>query len=540
MTDFDNLKLDIEKYVRSGMTEANRAQLMKKAADMGINAGQLVMLIKNAELELKFATGASNTDYPDSAGSGFMTAPGQEGSALASGFQTDGSSSGFVQDETPSADTPPPPSGQPSFSDIRILDVSGAMSDVYSAIHDGRRKVIIKRIKSKYRTNPSYVDLFCKEFESGYALDHPGIVRFYGRGEDSDGPFYYMEHVEGRTLADFIHREHNTDPELIRRILIQLLGALKYMHERQIFHRDLKPDNIMLTYKGNNVKIIDFGLAAADSLVDNLAKAGTPRYAAPELMTRASLVDQRSDIYSVGMMLIEIFAGVPNRHNLMDIPHELFRCMADKATMALPDHRYQTCDEMLALLEQKQSPLPAWLEAKIKEYAADGFISRNERLVLDREIERAGVDKLLAAAMINDEIEKAIRRREELCAANGNITAKGSAPGPSRKKGSHLMAWLTGIAVAVLIAWAVILLFDIRWQKADTTPAGNAPAVEQFGRGDKIELTAPTKLYSEAGKTLDTLPAGSTVKVIKDMYDCLEVKAGGKQGFVIKKDLHHN
>lgn len=523
MTDFDNLKLEIEKYVRSGMTEAHRAQLVQQAAAIGINAGQLVMLIKNAELELKFATGASNSGYPDSAGSGFMTSDPQQDASPASGFV--------------SADPQEIP--EPSqFSDIRILDVSGAMSDVYTALLDGRRKVIIKRIKAQYRGNPAYVDLFYKEYDSVSSLDHAGIVHFYGKGSDAEGPYYYMEYVDGRTLADLIHKEHCRDAELIRKILVQLLEALKYMHDRQIYHRDLKPENIMITHKGNNVKIIDFGLAASDSLVDNLAKAGTPRYAAPELMTRASMVDQRSDIYSVGMMIIEIFAGVPNRHNLMDIPHELYRCIADKATMALPDHRYQSCGEILELLSQKSSHVPAWLETRIKEYAADGFISRNERIVLDGEIARAGVDKQLAEAMIADEIEKAIQKKRQSAdsqKSDSPISVQAQQP---HKSGSRLMAVLIGIVVVVLIGWSVILLFDIRIPGRGHD-GRDEPSVT-FCHGDNVQLSNSVKLYSEAGKTITVLPAGTTIKVIKDMYDCLEVKAGGQTGYVLKKDLHYN
>ncbi len=250
MTDFEQLKQQIEQYVRTGMTEDKRQKLITQAGRIGINPGQLVMLIKNAELELKFATGVSNTEYPKDLGSGFL----MEEAPAGSGFVSETPGSGFVSNEYAQPDSEgtqaimidnaptPPPTTTPDaseFTEIKKLDVSGAMSDVYSALHLGRRKVIIKRIKPQYRYNNQYIELFYKEFDTGYSLENPGIVHFYGKGEDAEGPYYYMEYVDGRTLHDFIHVEQNPKEEIINKIVLQLLDALKYMYQKQVFHRDL-------------------------------------------------------------------------------------------------------------------------------------------------------------------------------------------------------------------------------------------------------------------------------------------------------------
>jgi len=538
MTDFEKLKLDIEKYVRSGMTEQVRRQLIDQAGKIGINAGQLVMLIKNAELELKFATGASNTEYPDDLGSGFMTGDSQSSS---SGFVSQ-MQEGGVQASAPALD----PVASSEFSEVRKLAQSGAMADIYSAIHLGRRKVIIKRIKPQYRSKPAYVDLFYKEFDNGYCLDNPNIVHFYGKGEDAEGPFYYMEYVDGRTLSDFIRKENQRDPETIRKITLQLLEALKYMHQRQIYHRDLKPDNVMLTYKGNNVKIIDFGLAAADSQIDNLAKAGTPRYAAPELMTKASAVDGRSDIYSLGLMMIEMFTGNPDRHSLTDIPHEQYRAIADKCTMALPDYRYQSCDEIIPLLQSGNArPIPKWLEDKVKEYASDGFISRNERIVLNKEIARAGADKDLVEAMISDEIEKAInqKRKDEIQrrnsmamqASNRNV----STPQPAKKSaGRKFLAILLGILAAVAIYYTVTYL--IERETGGSCQDDRVSVSGDFGPGDFVYTTTDVnlrQLASTESKVIKGYRKGTEVEVISVMYNWVEVKVEGKRGYMAKAYL---
>ena len=131
MTDFEQLKQEIERYVRCGMTEKKRAELMGEAQKLGMSGGEFVMLIKNAELELKFQTGVSNTEYPSEIGSGFLTAEEENKTIEASGFINENTN-------TPIA------TGVAPFTEIKKLDSSGAMSDIYSAVHLGRRKVIIK------------------------------------------------------------------------------------------------------------------------------------------------------------------------------------------------------------------------------------------------------------------------------------------------------------------------------------------------------------------------------------------------------------
>lgn len=572
MTDFEQLKQQIEQYVRTGMTESKRQQLISQAGKIGINPGQLVMLIKNAELELKFATGVSNTEYPTDFGSGFLMET--EEPAAASGFVTEtvhasaSPGSGFVTESAaPTADSEgtqaiiadnaPAPTSTPDaseFTEIKKLDVSGAMSDVYSALHLGRRKVIIKRVKPQFRYNKQYIDLFYKEFDTGYSLENPGIVHFYGKGEDADGPYYYMEFVDGRTLTTFIHVEHNTKEDIINKIVLQLLDALKYMHQKQVFHRDLKPDNIMLTYKGNNVKIIDFGLAAADSLVDNLAKAGTPKYAAPELMNRAMSADQRSDIFSLGVIIIELFTQHSDRRYLHDIPSEKFRAVADKCTMLNPNDRYQSCDEILRVLLANGSgsnPMPAWLEAKIKEYAADGVITRNERAVLDKEIIKAGVDKDLAEAIISDEIEKAIaRKRKEELERRNRLAQTSTKLEDEGGGGRKFLKTLLLLIVLAAVGTAVYMHFNdgrLPWERQATTSSQDvfARGAIIYTSGNGVNLRKAASLSKE--NVIVSLPKNTRLEVIvRDQYDVyaewvhvkvLDGQYKDKSGFIHKQYL---
>ena len=549
MTDFEQLKQQIEQYVRTGMTESKRQQLISQAGKIGINPGQLVMLIKNAELELKFATGVSNTAYPEDLGSGFL----MEQESPGSGFITDdyapADTEGTQAIMSETAQPPATTSDASEFTEIKKLEDQGAMSDVYSALHLGRRKVIIKRIKPQYRYNNQYIDLFYKEFDTGYSLENPGVVHFYGKGEDAEGPYYYMEYVDGRTLHDFIHVEQNTKEEIINKIVLQLLDALKYMHQKQVFHRDLKPENIMLTYKGNNVKIIDFGLAAADSLVDNLAKAGTPKYAAPELMNRATDADQRSDIYALGIIIIEMFTQHPDRRYLSQMQSDKFRQVADKCTMLNPNDRYQSCDEILRVLlaSGNNNPMPPWLEAKSKEYAADGVITRNERAVLDKEIAKAGVDRDLAEAIISDEIEKAIsrKRKEELDRRNRLAqasTTKLEDEGGGGRKFVKILILLIVLAALGTVGYMYYNTGHWPWEQTSTSQQGGDSPDDYFAPGQIVYTTTNVNLRMLAdkeSKLLMTVAKNKPVEVVSDGYFWVEVRVDNKRGYMAKQYLSH-
>ncbi|MBR2201007.1 MAG: protein kinase [Bacteroidales bacterium] len=274
-------------------------------------------------------------------GSGFITDSGQTGGADLG--------SGFVTSAEPSSNAPQTGANAlaNTFTDIKELSVQGAMSTVYQGKKYGKWH-IIKRIKPQFKDNPQYRELFMKEFDNGVQLDHPNIVRFEDKGEDAEGLWYTMEYVDGRPLSDLIKTgELIKNERLTRSIITQLCDALTYVHKKQIVHRDLKPDNILVTYRGDNVKVLDFGLAYSDSYDDHLVKAGTPKYAAPEQMTKGNLVDQRADIYAVGMILLEMCTGSLVDKTASTVQNPNFKLVISRATQADPDQRYHDCREIL-------------------------------------------------------------------------------------------------------------------------------------------------------------------------------------------------
>ncbi|MDJ1467629.1 protein kinase [Cytophagaceae bacterium DM2B3-1] len=245
-----------------------------------------------------------------------------------------------------------------TFTDIMPLAQQGAMSLTQKARLDGRW-VVVKRLLPEHRTNPTYIELFFKEYFNGRDLQHEHIVNIYGRGEDQEGPFFYMEYVDGQPLSHRIPEGGISDERFVRKVATEMLQALSYAHKKQVYHRDLKPDNILITNRGDNVKIIDFGLAAADTFDDikNATFIGTKTYAAPEQTLTGSSVDGRADLYAFGIILLEMFTGIPSRDKISVVKHNLWRTIIQKCTQLEPEQRYHNADEVLDLIEANTSQL---------------------------------------------------------------------------------------------------------------------------------------------------------------------------------------
>ena len=166
---------------------------------------------------------------------------------------------------------------------------------------DGRFRVY-KALKGKYSGDPVYERLLRKEFEIGYSLRHPNICEYYGFVNIQPlGNCIEMEWIDGCSLDNLLPRGAIGKTMAVK-IINEICDALAYMHSKQVVHRDLKPSNIMLTYNGNNVKLIDFGLSDSDSHSVLKGSAGTRVYASPELISGGT-VDFRSDIFSLGCII---------------------------------------------------------------------------------------------------------------------------------------------------------------------------------------------------------------------------------------------
>ncbi|MBR4197544.1 MAG: serine/threonine protein kinase [Bacteroidales bacterium] len=178
------------------------------------------------------------------------------------------------------------------------------------------RWYVLKVLQPQHADNPQYAAMLEKEFQTAVNLKHPNIVNTYGIETDAvAGRCIVMEYVEGRTLAEFL--KENPSSARRHKVAMQLLDAMQYYHALQIVHRDLKPSNILVTRNGDNVKLIDFGLADTDDYAILKGPAYTRGYAAPEQTVPDGLIDCRTDIYAFGLVLRLLFprryAGIVRR-----------------------------------------------------------------------------------------------------------------------------------------------------------------------------------------------------------------------------------
>ena len=188
----------------------------------------------------------------------------------------------------------------------------GGVAEVFLA-HDGvlGRDVALKILNRERSRDDEYVERFRREAQSAAALSHPNIVSIYDRGEAEDGSCYIcMEYLPGGTLKDRISRDGRLAPSVVAEVAMQISGALDAAHERGVIHRDIKPQNVLITRSGD-VKVADFGIALAESET-SITRAnrvlGTAAYMSPEQAT-GGRVGPRSDLYSLGVVMYEMLTG---------------------------------------------------------------------------------------------------------------------------------------------------------------------------------------------------------------------------------------
>ena len=209
--------------------------------------------------------------------------------------------------------------------------------DIWRADKDGRFR-IYKALKSESAGDQVYERLLRKEFEIGYSLDHPNICEYYAFVNLPPlGNCIEMEWIDGCSLDSLLPRGA-VGKTLAVKIINETCDALSYMHSKQVVHRDLKPSNIMLTYNGNNVKLIDFGLSDTDAHSVLKGSAGTQVYASPELISGGN-VDYHTDIFSLGCVI--------------DRLNPTYARVARKCCQRAPAKRFQSALDVKKAIERK-------------------------------------------------------------------------------------------------------------------------------------------------------------------------------------------
>lgn len=382
---------------------------------------------------------------------------------------------------------------------------SGGMADVYKA-KDQRlsRFVAIKVLKPEYSSDRSFVNKFRGEAQSAAGLSHPNIVNVYDVGEDSGLYYIVMELVEGITLKRFIEKKGKLEIKEAVGITIQIAQGMEAAHNNNIIHRDIKPQNIIISREGK-VKVTDFGIAKASNSNTITSNAmGSVHYLSPE-QARGGYSDEKSDIYSLGVSLYEMLSGkvpfagdntvsvallhiqgeaVPLRELEPDIPISIEK-IVQKCMQKRSERRYHSASELIADLK-KAITHPDGEFVQIPAYVANDSPTINISEDLGR---------IKNGAYMDDEINDHMSGYP----ANGNEEDDEDLDNVDTKMDKFVVAGSIITIVILALAITFIVLMFV-FPKGDKNPGGN---------DNDITLTPePTE---EPSPTLD--PTTETFKV---------------------------
>jgi class 3 adenylate cyclase/tRNA A-37 threonylcarbamoyl transferase component Bud32 len=329
----------------------------------------------------------------------------------------------------------------------------GGMAEVYLAYDQVLgRKVALKALRPQYASDEPFLERFRREAQSAASLSHSHIVPVHDWGETREGAYYIvMEYLPGGTLKGIIEREGPLEPERAARYTMQIARALDYAHQHGIIHRDIKPQNILIT-EGGEAKVADFGIARASSgasITQEGSVMGTAQYISPE-QVRGEEATARSDLYSLGIVLYEMLTGEvpykadtpaaimmchlrgdcsPPREVRPDIPEEL-----NGITLRLlskdPEKRYPSAAALITDLERM-------LDMRV---SGDTIVESREELEREREVGDL--------TLIEQELEERERGGEDQ-----KIEQQVQTPLPPPERGGRR----GGVLVAGAFAAAVVL-----------------------------------------------------------------------------------
>ena len=248
---------------------------------------------------------------------------------------------------------------------------TGGMADVYKAKdHKLNRFVAVKVLKPEFREDTTFIRKFRSEAQAAAVLTHPNIVNVFDVGDDNGVYYIVMELIEGITLKEYISKKGKLSVKESTSIAIQVSMGLEAAHSHGIVHRDVKPQNIIISMDGK-VKVTDFGIArAASSNTISSNVMGSVHYSSPE-QVRGGYSDEKSDIYSLGITLYEMVTGkvpfdgdttvaiaikhlqeemVPPSVYTPELPHSLEQIIL-KCTQKSVDRRYQNMEDVIADLK---------------------------------------------------------------------------------------------------------------------------------------------------------------------------------------------
>ena len=403
---------------------------------------------------------------------------------------------------------------------------AGGMSDVYKAKdHTLGRFVAIKVLKSEFSDDVNFVTKFRTEAQSAAGLEHPNIVNIYDVGSENGMHYIVMEYVEGITLKTYIEKKGQLSFKEAVSIAIQVGRGIEAAHNKHIVHRDIKPQNIMISTEGK-VKVMDFGIArAATSNTINSDVMGSVHYSSPE-QARNGFVDGKSDIYSLGIVMYEMVTGrvpfdgdttvavaiqhlqeemvAPSAY-APDLPISMEKIIL-KCTQKNPDRRYESMGDLLVDLKK-------------------ALISPNEDFVVMVPVTNQDKTRVIEKEEL-DEIKKEANKifyhdAEEDEEANADEDGEegeddGEEEGdinPKMEKAITIMGIVAGVVIVALIIYLIVSFFGLTKfggsKSTETETQTETETETETDETEKVEMIDVTDMtYDEAKSALNKIGLG--------------------------------
>lgn len=436
---------------------------------------------------------------------------------------------------------------------------TGGMSDVYKAkCHKLNRFVAVKVLKQEFSENENFVSKFKVEAQAAAGLMHPNIVNVYDVGNENGINYIVMELVEGITLKKYIEKKARLSVKEAISIAIQVSMGIEAAHNNHIIHRDIKPQNIIIS-KDGKVKVTDFGIAKAatsNTITSNVM--GSVHYTSPE-QARGGFSDEKSDIYSLGITLFEMLTGrVPfngdttvaiaikhiqepmptPRDYVAEIPISVEQIVY-KCTQKSPDRRYQTMSE---LIEDLKRSLMTPDEDFVK--VVDPDENASTRVITEEDVKEIKQQVQKKAVVTGD----SIRLRKDVEEERTNKKKKSSAPvvkeeeeeeyDPRMEKITTILAVIAAVIIGVIVIYLVGKFAgvfpsassdQVVVEQSETTEQQSMAEAEETSQGGFLSGDAVVGITNVKGKSY--AEGSATLKengyeVVKEEVFSAEVAAG--------------
>ena len=354
---------------------------------------------------------------------------------------------------------------------------SGGMSVVYKAqCHTLNRPVAIKVLKEEFAFDDNFVSKFKMEAQAAARLSHPNIVSVYDVVDEDVLHYIVMELIEGITLKNYIEKKGHLESKEAIGIAIQVGQGIAAAHEQHIIHRDIKPQNMIISRDGK-VKVADFGIARAVSTQTmNATAVGSVHYISPE-QARGGYCDERSDIYSFGITMYEMVTGkVPFEGDntvtvalahleepvrrpselVPDLSHALEQIIL-KCTQKRPDRRYSNVLDVIGDLRKAlmNPDCDIYDLEEGDELGKTRSISREE-LINMQESRKAGRENERSEEELKDDVPKPVSREKGKRRRNGHLSSRKN---PEKDVSTQFERIITGIGIVAAILIVAVVLF---------------------------------------------------------------------------------